>query len=71
MATMTDMGQEQSGYPLDEYVTRIVSGLTPQPESERSGVLSADRQAELGERLRELHSARQLAESESRDYPVS
>ncbi len=70
MVTMADMGQP-SRYPLDEYVARIVSGLTPQPESERSGALSNDRAAELGERLRQLHSARQLAESESRDYPVS
>jgi hypothetical protein len=70
MVTMTDMGQP-GRYPLDEYVTSIESGLTPQPESERSGVLSNERAAELGERLRQLHSARQLAESESRDYPVS
>lgn len=63
---------ENSGkYPLDEYVTSIASGVTPQPESERSGELSDERAAELGERLRELQSARQTAESESRDYPVS
>jgi hypothetical protein len=63
---------EQSGeYPLEEYVTSISSGVAPQPESERRGELSDERAAELGERLRELQSARQIAESESRDYPVS
>jgi hypothetical protein len=55
---------------LDDYVTTIDSGLTPQPESERSGGLSTERAAELGERLSQLRSDRQLAESESRDYPV-
>lgn len=70
MATITDMGLS-AGYSLDEYVTSIASGMTPQAESERSGVLSDERAAELGERLRQLQSARQLAESESRDYLVS
>lgn len=67
---MADM-EHPVRYSLDEYVTSIASGVTPQPESERSGVLSEERAAQLGERLRELQSARQVAESESRDYPVS
>jgi hypothetical protein len=60
-----------SRHPLDEYVTTIASGVTSQPESERTGALSDERAAELGERLRQLQFARQLAESESRDYPIS
>jgi hypothetical protein len=70
MVSIADMGHP-SRYPLDDYVTSIVSGVTPQPESEPSGGLSSERAAELGERLRQLQSARQTAESESRDYPVS
>lgn len=58
-------------HPLDEYVTTIASGVTSQPESELSGVLSDKRAAELGERLKQLQFARQLAEAESRDYPIS
>jgi hypothetical protein len=64
------MGQP-SQYPLDEYVVAIASGLTPQADTPRRGRLSSDRAAELDEQLRQLHSARQVAESESRQYPVS
>ena len=70
MVSIADMAHP-SRYPLDEYITSIVSGVTAQPESEPSGVLSNERAAELGERLRQLQSARQTAESESRDYPVT
>ncbi len=70
MVSIADVGHP-SRYTLDEYVTGISSGVTPQPESERSGGLSDERAARVGERLRELQSARQIAESESRDYPVT
>ena len=70
MVSIADV-EHPSRYALDEYVTSISSGVTPQPESERSGELSDERAAEVGERLRELQSARQIAESESRDYPVT
>jgi hypothetical protein len=70
MATIADMGQP-SQYPLDDYVEKIASGLTPRAETERRGALSTERAAELDEQLRLLQSARQTAESESRQYPVS
>jgi hypothetical protein len=55
-------------HALSDYLICIESGLTPQPDLEGSGILSAERAADLRERLRELDSARQRAESESRDY---
>lgn len=65
-------GMEQpSRHPLDEYVVTIGSGLTLQTDTQRRGHLSSERAAQLDEQLRELHSARQVAESESRQYPVS
>ena len=70
MATILDMGQP-SQHPLDEYAVAIASGLTPQPDAERRVALSSQRAADLDEQLRRLHSARQIAESESRQYPVS
>lgn len=70
MVTMLDMGHP-SQQPLDDYVTAIVSGLTPQADPQQPGRLSSERATELDEQLRQLHSARQVAESESRQYPVS
>jgi hypothetical protein len=61
------MAQPRS-HTLSDYVTSIGSGLTPQPESEGSSMLSPERAAELKERLRKLDSARKRAEAESRDY---
>jgi len=71
MVTILHMGQQPSRYPLEYYVVAIASGLTPQDGTSRRGALSSERAAELGEQLRQLHEARQAAESESRQYPVS
>ena len=67
MVTIQIMGHPSS-HALSNYTTSIGSGLTPQPDSEGSSTLSAERAAGLKERLDELDSARKRAESESRDY---
>jgi hypothetical protein len=70
MVTILYMGHPSQN-PLDDYMITIASGLTPQADPQRRGVLSSERATELDEQLRQLHSARQVAESESRQYPVS
>lgn len=57
--------------PLDDYVTPIVSGLTPQAGSSIDDVLSLARAAELREHLAELDRARRQAWLEIRSYGLA
>jgi hypothetical protein len=69
LATILDMGHPRERQ-LDDYTLAIGSGLTRQADTERRAVLSSERAAGLEEQLRQLQTARQAAESESRNYSV-
>jgi hypothetical protein len=51
-------------YPLEDYVTRVETGLVPQP----GGALSKERAAVLDTQLRQLHRARRIAALELRNW---